>query len=265
LQAHLVKGRVFETRDYADNAAPVVVVNRALQNAYFDGDAVGKHMTFTFAPGQPAREVVGVIEDIKEGFLDMTDRPALYTPISPSLFGNVLVRTAIDPSSVANPIRTGIQAVDRNIALYNVMTMDDRVANSTTMFLRNLPAMLMTAFGSLSLVIAGIGIYGVVSYSVAQRTREFGMRMALGAGPSDVMRLVLSGVLRWSLVGIGIGILSGALLTKAAASLFFNVRLTDFASFALAPLAIAGVAIIAGVIPAQRAAGLDPMDALRRD
>jgi predicted permease len=265
LQAHLLKGRVFEMRDYADNAAPVVVVNRALQSEYFDGDAVGKHLTFTFAPGQPPREVVGVVEDIKEGFLDMTDRPALYTPMNPGLFGNVLVRTAVDTSSVVNPIRAGIQAVERNIALYDIMTMDDRVANSTTMFLRNLPAMLMTWFGTLSLLIAGIGIYGVVSYSVAQRTREFGMRMALGASPGDILRLVLSGVLRLSLVGIGSGIFCGALLAKAAATLFFNARMADFASFALAPVAIAAVALIAGFVPAQRAADLDPMDALRRE
>jgi hypothetical protein len=265
LQAHLVKGRVFERRDYAENAAPVVVVNRALQNAFFDGDAVGKHLTFTFAAGQPAREIVGVVEDIKEGFLDMADRPALYTPMGAGVFGNVLVRTAVEPSSATSTVRNTILAIDRNVALFGVMTMDDRVANSTTMFLRNLPAILMTGFGLLSLLIAAIGIYGVVSYSVVQRTREFGMRMALGASPGKVLWLVLSDVLRLSLMGIAAGIIAGGIVTKAAATLFFNLHIADFAGFALAPLAIAAIAVIAGIVPAQHAATLDPMEALRQE
>jgi len=263
LQARVLKGRVFQPQDYADKAAPVIIVNRALQDEFFDGDAVGKHLTFTFAPGQPAREIVGVVDNIKEGFLDATVRPALYTPLDAGTIANVVIRTVGDPSSVAGTVRSAILQIDRNVALYGVMTMDARVATSTTMFLRNLPAILMTSFGTLSLLLAAIGIYGVISHSVAQRTREFGMRMALGANGSDLLRMVLGSVLQLSLAGIVVGIVCASVLSKAASKLFFDLRPADFGSFAAVPFLIIGIAIFASFVPAQRAARLDPMKALR--
>jgi predicted permease len=263
LQARLLKGRTFAAQDYADNAAPVVVVNRALQDEYFNGDAVGKHLTFTFAPGQPVREIVGVVDNIKEGFLDATVLPALYTPLDGGTNGNLLVRTGVEPSSVAGVVRNTILGIDRNIALFGIMTMDTRVANSTTMFLRNLPATLMTSFGVIALLLAALGIYGVVSYSVAQRTREFGMRLALGASPGDLLRMVLGAALRLSVIGIGVGLLCAAIVSKAASGLFFDIRAADFASFAAVPFIVGGIAIVASFVPAQRAARLDPMEALR--
>ncbi len=264
LQARLLKGRVFGPQDFAENAAPVVVVNRALQDEYFNGDAVGKHLTFTFAPGQPPREIVGVVDNIKEGFLDSTARPALYTPLGGgNTTANILIRTAVDPSSVGPSVRNTILAIDRDVALFGMMTMDTRVANSTTMFLRNLPAILMTSFGFIAALLAAIGIYGVVSYSVEQRTREFGMRMALGASSKDLFGLVLGAVLRLALIGIAIGIPAAAAVSKTAASLFFEMRAADFAAFAVVPVIIVGIAIVASFIPARRAARLDPMEALR--
>ena len=263
LQARLLKGRLFGAQDYSEKAAPVVIVNRALQDEYFDGDAVGKHLTYTFAPGQPAQEIVGVVDNIKEGFLDAAVLPALYTPLAAGTGANVLIRTGVDPSSVAGAVRIAILGIDPNVALFGVMTMDTRVANSNTMFLRNLPAILITSFGLVSLLLAAIGIYGVVSYSVAQRTREFGMRMALGATSGDLLCMVLGAVLRLSLIGIGAGIPCAGIVSKAASRLFFDIRLADFASFALVPFIITAIATLASLLPAQRAARLDPMDALR--
>jgi len=263
LQARLLKGRFFLPQDYGDKAAPVVIVNRALQDEYFDGNAAGKHLTFTFAPGQPARAIVGVVDNISEGFLDATVLPALYTPLGPGANNNLLVRTAVEPASVTGAVRSAILAIDRNVALFGIMTMDARVANSTTMFLRRLPMVLMTSFGFLALLLAAIGIYGVVSYSVAQRTREFGMRMALGATSSNLLRLVLGAAVRLSLAGIAVGILCAATVSKAASTLFFDIRLTDFAGFAIVPFIVTAVATLASLLPAQRAARLDPMQALR--
>jgi len=263
LQARLLKGRVFGPQDFDENAAPVVVVNRALQDEYFNGDAVGKHLTFTFAPGQPPREIVGVVDNIKEGFLDSTARPALYTPLGGNTTANILIRTAVDPLSVGPSVRNTILTIDRDVALFGMTTMDTRVANSTTMFLRNLPAILMTSFGFIAALLAAIGIYGVVSYSVEQRTREFGMRMALGASSKDLFGLVLGAVLRLAFIGIAIGIPAAAAVSKTAASLFFEMRAADFAAFAVVPGIIVGIAIVASFIPARRAARLDPMEALR--
>ncbi len=263
LQARLLKGRVFGPQDFAANAAPVIVVNRALQDEYFNGDAVGKRLTFTFAAGQPPREVVGVVDNIKEGFLDSTARSALYMPLDGNINANILIRTAVDASSAGGMVRNAILEIEQNAALFGMMTMDTRVANSTTMFLRNLPAILMTSFGFIALLLAAIGIYGVVSYSVEQRTREFGMRMALGASSKDLFGLVLGAVLRLAFIGIAIGVPCAALASKAAAILFFGIRAADLAGFAIVPFMIVAIAIIASLIPAQRAARLDPMEALR--
>ena len=149
--------------------------------------------------------------------------------------------------------------------LYGVTTMDARVASSTTMFLRSLPATLMTAFGLLSLLLAGIGLYGVISYSVAQRTREFGMRMAVGASGGDLLRLVLGSVMKLCWIGIALAIPSAALLAKAGSSLFFKIQPADFISFVAVPLIIIVIATLASLVPASRAASLDPMEALRYD
>ena len=124
-------------------------------------------------------------------------------------------------------------------------------------------ASLATLFGALVLMLAAIGIYGVVSYSVAQRTREFGMRMALGATSGDLLRLVLGAVLRLSLIGIGTGIPCAWIVSKVASRLFFDIRLADFAGFAIVPFIIAAIATVSGLLPARRAARLDPMEALR--
>lgn len=263
LQARMLKGRGFQPADYQEKAAPVVVINRTLEKEFFDGDAVGKHLTFTYAPGQPPREVVGVVDDISEGFLDAERKPALYVPLRSGFFVGVLVRTAVDPGSMASAVRAGMTGIEPNVAVFDVTTMDARVANAAPMFLRRLPAALVTAFGALALLLAALGIYGVISYSVAQRTREFGVRMALGAGARNLLRLVLGGALRLTVAGLAAGLVAAALLARLAAGMLFGVRAADFLSFAAVPLIVAALALLASYLPARRAAGLDPMEALR--
>ena len=263
LQAHLRRGRAFRPQDYVANAAPVVIVNRTLEQQFFDGDALGKHLTFTYKPGLPAREVVGVVDDVSEGFLDAERKPALYTPERDAFFVGMVVRTATAPASLANAVQSALSAAEPNVTVFGVTTMDERVANAAPMFLRRLPAVLVTAFGSLALLLAAIGIYGVIAYSVAQRTREFGVRMALGASAGNLLQLVLGGALRMTVAGLAAGILAAALLARLASGLMFGMRATDFLSFALVPLVVAGIAALASYVPARRAAGLDPMEALR--
>jgi len=272
LQARRLKGRGFRDEDFVltpgDNgsslpATPVVIVNRTLEREYFDGDAVGKHLTFTFAPGQPAREIVGVVDDVKEGFLDSRAHPTLYTPIGTGIFADLVVRTAVDPASMANSVRSATLGVEPDLAIFTLQTMDQRVADSTTMFLHNLPAILVSAFGGLALLLAAIGIYGVISYSVAQRTREFGVRMALGAAADDLLRLVLGGGLRLTVLGIAAGILGAAALARIAAGMLFGIRAIDVLTCGALLALVAAIAIVASYVPARRAAKLDPMQALR--
>jgi putative ABC transport system permease protein len=203
------------------------------------------------------------VDDVSEGFLDAERKPALYTPERDAFFVGMVVRTATDPASLANAVQSAMAGAEPNVTVFGVTTMDERVANAAPMFLRRLPAVLVTAFGSLALLLAAIGIYGVISYSVAQRTREFGVRMALGASASNLLQLVLGGALRMTLAGLAAGIVSAALLARLASGMLFGIRASDFLSFAAVPLVVAGIAALASYLPARRAAGLDPMEALR--
>jgi predicted permease len=264
LQARLLQGRVFTAQD-TDKTAPVLVVNRAFAEMYFDGNAVGKRLTFTFAPDQAPREIVGVIDNIKEGFLDSEFQPALYTPLLAGSVGGaaVVVRTSVDPATMGEPVRRALLEMEPSLALSEPATMDQRVAASQAMFLRNLPALLVSVFGGLALLLSAMGIYGVISYSVAQRTREFGVRMALGASTRDLLRLVMSAGVRLALFGIGAGLLLGAAAARMASTMLFGVKPHDVMTFAVSPIIVAMVALLASYVPARRAAKLDPVEALR--
>ena len=264
LQARLLKGRAFDDRE-TDISPEVVIVNRALADKYFGGDAVGKTLTFTFSPTQKPREIVGVVDEIKDGFFDAPDTPTVYTPFAQSASpgGNLMVRTSGEPAAVAESVRRALLQLDPDTAIYQLGSLDSKVENSVPMFVRRLPAMLVTQFGALALLLGAVGVYGVVSYSVSQRTREFGIRMALGANTTQVLRLVMERGARLVAAGAFLGLIGAAALAKIEASLIYGLRVRDALTFVLAAFVIFVVALAASYIPARRAARLHPLDALR--
>jgi putative ABC transport system permease protein len=176
---------------------------------------------------------------------------------------NLVVRTAGDPASIVNAVRGEVQALDPNLALYSVATMEQLIAERPSTFLRRYPALLMAVFAAIALTLAAVGIYGVISYAVTQRTHEIGIRMALGAERRDVLRLVIGQGMRLVLVGAAGGVLAALALTRLLRGLLFGVSATDPLTFIVVTALLALVALLACYVPARRAAKLDAMVALR--
>ncbi len=259
----LLEGRSLEDRD-VESSQPVVVVNEFLAKRHWPGqDPVGKRLKLTGSK-EPWRTVVGVVKDIRERGLLLEMKPAVYVPVNqvdnPSPYFMV-ARTAQEPGSAANALRGAVWAVDSERPVAFIRTMDQLMEENVADRAR--PMMLLGIFAGLALVLACIGVYGVLAYSVAQRTREIGVRMALGARPGDVTRMILGRGLRLSAVGLAAGAALAGALGVLLRTLLFGVT-------PAAPLVYAGtaaslmiVALAACVIPAQRAARVDPVVALR--
>jgi predicted permease len=264
LQARMLKGRTFDDGE-TDISPQVVIVNRALADKYYGGDALGKTLTFTFSPTQKPREIVGVVDEIKDGFFDAPDVPTVYSPFAQSANpgGNLIVRISGDPAAAAESVRRALLQLDPDTAIFRLGTLDSAVENSVPMFVRRLPAVLVTQFGALALLLAAVGVYGVVSYSVSQRTREFGIRMALGASRSQLLRMVMERGARLAALGAFLGLAGAAALAKIEASLIYGLRMRDALMFLAAAFLIFLVAIAASYVPARRAARLHPLEALR--
>jgi|SRR5579859_686152 len=261
--ATLLEGRLLEDRD-AESAQPIVVVNEFLATRHWPGqDAIGKRLKLSGSK-EPWRTVVGVVKDIRERGLLLDMKPAVYVPVNqverPSA-DYLAVRTAQDPTSVKNAVQSAVWAVDGEQPVALIRTMDQLLEESVAD--RTRPMTLLGIFAGLALVLACIGVYGVLAYSVARRTREIGVRMALGARPGDVTRMILGRGIKLSAVGLLAGTALATGLGALLRSLLFGVT-------AGAPLVYAGtgcllivVALVACVIPAQRAARVDPVVALR--
>ena len=266
MQIPLRAGRLFESQDFVDKAPLVGIANQALVNEYFKNeDALGKRIRWARSPEIEWITIVGVVGDVKHFGLDVPEEPALYSPytqIAPwKRWMTIVARTQSDPASMAQAIKHEIWKVDSQLPVTKVETMNDVAAGSFAA--RRFNMSLLTVFAGLALVLAAIGIYGVMSYAVTQRTEEIGIRMALGARTVDVLKLIL--VNGMTLVGIGVvlGLTGAVLLTRLMASLLFDVAATDKATFAI----VAGVLIVVGMIacylPARRATKVDPLEALR--
>ena len=266
MQIPLRAGRQFESQDFADKAPLVGIANQALVNEYFKNeDALGKRIRWARNPDIEWITIVGVVGDVKHFGLDLPEEPALYSPytqIAPwKRWMSVVARTQADPASMSQAIKQEIWKVDSQLPVTKLETMNDVAAGSFAA--RRFNMSLLTVFAGLALVLAAIGIYGVMSYAVTQRTEEIGIRMALGARTVDVLKLILvNGV---SLVGIGVvlGLAGAVALTRLMSSLLFDVAATDKATFAI----VAGVLIVVGMVacylPARRATKVDPLEALR--
>jgi putative ABC transport system permease protein len=267
LKIPLIEGRFFNDFDKWESA-PVVIVNQAFVKRYFPGeDPIGKRMRFTFNPKAPYMEIVGVAGDIAEIDLAAAPPPILYTPNDqgPNTFAIFLVRTAGDPSAFIGAVRTALRQLDPQLAVIIAQPLEQVANDSPAVFLRRYPSYLIGIFAVVALILAVTGLHGLISYSVVQRTREIGIRMALGAQASDVLKMVLRQGLAAVMAGIVIGIVAALALTRLMASLLYGVTPTDALTFASVALILTAVAIFACVLPARRATRVDPIVALRHD
>ncbi|MDQ5837106.1 MAG: ABC transporter permease, partial [Acidobacteriota bacterium] len=256
----LVSGRQFDERDAA-GAPEVVVINETMARRFWpDENPLGKRLRIA---NNPWRTVVGVVADVKNDGLRAEPKPEMFYPLlqEPLPFMTLVVRTDADPKSLATTVAREVRAVDPDEPVYDVKTMDERLAESVSP--QRLTTLLVVAFAALAMTLAGVGIYGVISYSVAQRTHEIGIRLALGAQKGDVLRLILRQGLLLTLVGIGLGLAGAFALTRLMSGLLYGVTATDPLTFACVAAVLTAVALAACLLPARRATKVDPMVALR--
>jgi putative ABC transport system permease protein len=261
----LLSGRLVTEQDVA-NGTNSVLINEAIAKRFWPReDPVGKRISTATQSGQQTQwqTIVGVVGNVRHLGLDIDPRPELYyhTNTSPPFGPVVVIRTKSDPKSLVSLARAKVRELDRDLPVSNINTMDQLVAQSVAQ--RRFGMFLLGTFAILALVLAAIGIYGVVSYSVAQRTQEIGVRMALGAQTRDVLRLVLKNGLTLAVIGVGIGLVGATFLTRLMVKLLFEVRPTDVLTFAAVSVGLLSVAFLASYIPARRATKVDPLVALR--
>ena len=266
LQIPLLAGRTFEQRDNAD-APKVVIINEAIAKRVYGSpaEAIGKRLTI-WHDEKFLREIVGVVGDTKTGSLTAEGGNQIYVPHAQDSqwnFMGLVIRTAGDPAAFATTLRREVQALDKDQPIYSVRTMDDVVANS--LGTRRVSMQLFAVFACAALLLAALGIYGVMAYSVTQRTQEIGLRMALGAQKSDVLGLVIRQGMALAVIGVIVGVAGAFGLTRVLANLLFGVTTTDPTTFVAIPLLLLFVALVACYLPARRAARLDPTIALAQN
>jgi putative ABC transport system permease protein len=260
----VLKGRAFTEQD-RDNTPNVILVNEELANRFWPNqDAVGKRLDFEEDSGKQVwREIVGVVGNVKHKALATEIMPEAYFAYKqgPENFMGLVVRTASDPVSMIPPIRNQVLSIDKDQPVSDIMTMDQRLAKSVAS--SRLVMLLLGGFSILALGLAAVGIYGVMSYLVTQRTQEIGVRMALGAQKRDVLKLVVGKGMVLAIVGLAIGLVASLALTRLMRSLLFEVTPTDWLTFVITSVVLLTVALLACYIPARRATKVDPLVALR--
>jgi predicted permease len=262
----LLAGRLLDERDTQDQP-PVTVVNLALAFKYFTGaDAVGKRITY----GRPQDKapwitIVGVVADEQQDALDKAAQPQVYSPVRQQMQNPMtfVVRSSLDPASAIAAARAEVQAVDRDLALTSVATLEQVVADAIGD--HRFRAVLLAGFAGIALFLAALGIYGVLAYAVSQRTRELGIRLALGAKRQELFAMVVRQGMRPVIAGGVLGIAGAVASSAVVKSLLYGVAAVDPATYAVAVLTLVAVAVAACAIPARRAMRVDPMVALRED
>jgi putative ABC transport system permease protein len=270
MQIPLVRGRTFGERDQR-NAAPVMIVTASFARKFFPNeDPIGKRVEIGAGEG-PARaryktrEIVGVVGDIRTSNLAKAPAPAYYVPLPQLMWGppTLVIRTAGDSGAVASKVREVLSAMDPTAPLYDVRPMDDYLA--LDLGRARFQTVLLGFFAGVALLLTAVGLYGVIAFVVAQRTHEIGIRVALGASRSDVLRMVLTRGMMLTLAGIAIGILSAAALSRVIQSLLYDTRPLDPLTYFAVCVTLLSVALLASYIPARRATRVDAMVALRYD
>jgi len=264
LRVPLRQGRLLSEQDAAD-APPVVVISETMAHQNWpDQNPLGKHLQLGHPEaGQPLRTVVGVVGDVQPVPLDHDPAPTVYVPLAqqPELVSAFVVRTSRAPLTLAGAVNAQLRAVDAEQPAYDIRSLEQVVADGLSGIESS--ARMMMSFAGCALILAAAGIFAVMAYSVTQRTHEIGVRVALGARRSDVLRLVIGGALKMAAIGLSIGLVLALLLTRALSSALFGVVRIDIVTFALLTSLLALVAALAAYIPARWATNVDPMVALR--
>ncbi len=269
----LLRGREFDDSDVAGRPGAVLISQSLAKEFWPNQDPIGKHVTLYFFPGME-RVVVGVVGDVKMDALNQTrSSSALYMPLAQlaaardedwQSFGMILAaRTNTDPLSMVSAIGNSVHQVDAEVPLLNVKTMQDMVDES--LLQQRFTMLLLASFAGLALLLAAVGIYSVLSYAVRRRTREIGIRMALGAPISDVLRMVLVAGMKPTLLGVVIGLAGALALGRVLSSVIYGVSARDFATFCIVAVMMTGVGLLASMLPALRATRVDPMHTLREE
>jgi putative ABC transport system permease protein len=259
----LLKGRVFSERDTAGSPM-IVVVNQTIADRYWPGqNPIGKHLANS--RDRIPREVVGVVSDVKFTALNAANVEEMYLPLeqAPWPATALIVRSAGNPQSLVSAVRAKIAEIDRNLPITGIATMDSVVGSSVAQ-----PRLIMQfvgVFAGFALLLAAIGIYGVMAYSVSARQQEMGIRMSLGAEPADILKMVVGQGMRLALLGVAIGVASSLALTRLISALLFGVHPTDPLAFSASALALLATALLASYLPARRATRVDPITILRHE
>ena len=260
------RGRSLATSDRI-GSAPVAVISEAMAHQLWPGeDPIGQHVKVEWWHPTASVEIVGVVADSRHDGLDAAFEPTLFYPFaqeSQQSSMSLVLRSTLPPATLTRMVRAAVSEMDKGVPVADAVTMYHHIAE--TMADRRYPAFVLGLFAALALVLAAVGIYGVLSYTVGQRTREIGVRVALGARPGDVLRTVVGSGLRLTLIGVALGGVAAGLAAGALGKLLYGVHPVDPVTFAIVPLVLVGVALLAMAAPARRAARVDPMVALRSE
>ncbi len=261
----LLQGREFGATD-TTTALQVVMINETAARRFWpDQSPIGRRLILGRAPDEEIREIVGIVKDSKYRQLTEEVRPAIYVPLAQDYRANMSlhVRTIGEPETMLAAVRREVQALDANLPVYNIKTLEEQ--RNSSLYTSRMAATLLTVFGLLALGLAAVGLYGVMAYAVHRRTREIGIRMALGAQRKDVLRQVLREGMGMVAIGLTLGLGGAIAATRLVTGFLYGVTATDPLTFAGAALLLAGVALLANYLPARRASRTDPLVALRCD
>jgi putative ABC transport system permease protein len=261
----LLRGRLFTDQD-DNNAPPVAIINETMAKQHFpDEDPIGKGIYLSQGPGEKFREIVGIVGDVKQYGLARPSTLQTYEPYLQMPFSGVtlVVRTEGNPAALSGAIRSEVLAIDQEQPISRVRTLDQVISASVQQ--QHFLMLLLGVFAAVALILAAVGLYGVMNYAVTQRTHEIGIRMALGASAGNVLRLIVGHGMLLAFIGIAIGLAGAFAVTRLMETLLFSISTTDPLTFAGISVLLTGVALVACLAPARRAIKVDPMLALRHE